>query len=772
MADPAQQIHFGDEIKPMRSNRSNGLAFGDVLAESKVSQAATSHDFEEKALEIANEDLNKKKQTYTGWMLMWLAYQSVGVIYGDIGTSPLYVYSSTFTNHPSYDDLVGALSIIIWTLTLMVSVKYVFIVLSADDDGEGGTFALHSLLARYAHIVQLDPKISGMVKMERHDTNELRPSNNNIRTFIEGSAVARVVLKFLGVVGVSMVMSDGVLTPAQSVLGAIQGIEVAQPGISTSTIVGTTCAILILLFAIQPFGTTKIASAFAPIVIIWLLFNMCTGIYNLAQYDHTVLKAFSPYFAGAYFMRNKEEGWQSLGGLLLAFTGVEALFADLGAFSKRAVQISWLGFTYPCLLLAYIGQAAYISQDTTRTAYANPFFNTVPPGTFYFALVIAVLAAIVASQAMITASFQLLSQVMRLSYFPHIKTVHTSKLFHGQTTRLGNAYGVCVIFVTFITTCMVSLVAIIIWRINVLIVLIFFLIFATLDGIYLSSALRKVPTGAWFTLLLASILSSIFILWRYGKEQQWTSESQDRIPPSHFITSDPLTPNLNFLTAAFGSAPLTTVPSIGIFFDKIGDQLPIVFTQFVRKFCATPEIIIFLHMRPLSIPHVPDTHRYVIQRTSIPSCYRITIRHGYTDDIITPSIGSTLISQLILFITREQATFTGLQSHLGTSEKENYNIQSPLPTSNSNANATNILHTPTIQAELDKIQHAASNQIVYVLGKEQMKIARRGGKNIRNWIRSAVLWVFLWMRENSRGKMADLDLPVEGLVEVGFVKVI
>ncbi|RAL59762.1 hypothetical protein DID88_000391 [Monilinia fructigena] len=383
-----------------------------------------------------------------------------------------------------------------------------------------------------------------------------------------------------------MVMSDGVLTPAQSVLGAIQGIEVAKPDISTSTIIGTTCAILILLFAIQPFGTTKIATTFAPIVMIWLLFNMCTGIYNLAQYDHTVLKAFSPYFAGQYFMRNKEEGWKSLGGLLLAFTGVEALFADLGAFSKRAVQISWLGFTYPCLLLAYIGQAAYISRDATGTAYTNPFFNTVPPGTLYFALVIAILAAIVASQAMITASFQLLSQVMRLSYFPHIKTVHTSKLFHGQvymplanwllmigtvvvtavysnTTRLGNAYGVCVIFVTFITTCMVSLVAIIIWRVNVfIIVLVFFLVFAALDVVYLSSALIKVPTGAWFTLLLASILSCIFVLWRYGKEQQWTSEAQDRISPSSFMIFDPKYPKSGFLTAAFGSHPITTVRAL------------------------------------------------------------------------------------------------------------------------------------------------------------------------------------------------------------------
>ena len=156
------------------------------------------------------------------------------------------------------------------------------------------------------------------------------------------------------------------------------------------------------------------------------------GIYNLAKFDHSVLKAFSPYFAGAYLVRNGEAGWKSLGGLLLAFTGVEALFADLGAFSKRAIQLSWLAFAFPCLLLAYIGQAAHISHDVTQVAYSNPFFHTVIPGTFYFSLVIAILAAIVASQAMITAAFQILSQVMAMSYFPHIKTVHVSKKFHGQ----------------------------------------------------------------------------------------------------------------------------------------------------------------------------------------------------------------------------------------------------------------------------------------------------------------------------------------------------
>ena len=158
-------------------------------------------------------------------------------------------------------------------------------------------------------------------------------------------------------------------------------------------IVGVSCAILVLLFLAQPLGVHRLAGGFAPIVIVWLLFNLCCGIYNLVRYDHTVLKAFSPQFAFDFFRRNKEEGWRMLGGLLLAFTGVEALFADLGAFSKRAVQLSWLFLAFPCLLMAYIGQAAYISQDATGLAFTNPFFNTVIPGTFYFGLVLAILAA-------------------------------------------------------------------------------------------------------------------------------------------------------------------------------------------------------------------------------------------------------------------------------------------------------------------------------------------------------------------------------------------
>ena len=264
----------------------------------------------------------------------------------------------------------------------------------------------HKLIAErfQANIVKRDPKELSMVKFQRHLSSDLGKSTRTMRSGIENSALAKGLLKLIGVLGVSLVMSDGVLTPAQSVLGAIQGLNVVNPSLTSGTIVGISCGILIVLFLIQPFGTSKLSTTFAPIVVVWLLFNAAFGIYNLVVFDHSVLKAFSPYFAGEYLVRNGTDGWKSLGGILLAFTGCEALFADLGAFSRRAIQLSWCTFCFPCLLLAYIGQAAFLSVNPM--AYSNPFFNSVPPGLFWPSQIIAILAAIVASQAMITATFQ------------------------------------------------------------------------------------------------------------------------------------------------------------------------------------------------------------------------------------------------------------------------------------------------------------------------------------------------------------------------------
>ncbi len=309
-----------------------------------------------------------------------------------------------------------------------------------------------------------------------------------------------------------------------------------------------------------------------------------------------------------------------------------------------------------------------------------------------------------------------------------------------QTTSLGNAYGVCVIMVTFITTCMVSLVALIVWRFNALIVLFFFLAFGCLDGVYMSSALTKVPNGAWFTLMLAVVLSTIFIIWRFGKEQQWTAEAEDRIPASVLLTTN--SEGETRLTQAFGGGKVSTVSGVGIYFDKIGDMIPIVFSQFVRKFAARPEIVVFFHLRGLPVPSIPESERYVVSRTTIPSCYRLTVRHGYTDAVVNPDLGGMVMEQLVLFITR--GNHSTLEDNSSASSKQ---------------------HSPVVQAELNVIERAQAAQVIYIMGKEQMKV-KPGSNFARRWL----LELFLWIRENSRTKMASQNIPTESLVEVGFVK--
>jgi KUP system potassium uptake protein len=201
------------------------------------------------------------------------------VIYGDIGTSPLYVFSSTFTEPPNRIDLLGVLSLVLWSVTLMVTVKYILVILHADNDGEGGTFSTYSLLSRYANIANRDPREASLIRMQRYNTNDLGRSTKTIRSGMEGSKFFRALLKTIGVLAVSMVMADGVLTPAQSVLGDID----------KSTIIGVTCAILILLFVVQPLGISKLTIVFSPIVMVWLLLNAGFGVYNLAKYGHSLL---------------------------------------------------------------------------------------------------------------------------------------------------------------------------------------------------------------------------------------------------------------------------------------------------------------------------------------------------------------------------------------------------------------------------------------------------------------------------------------------------
>lgn len=431
---------------------------------------------------------------------------------------------------------------------------------------------------------------------------------------------------------------------------------------------------------------------------------------------------------------------------------------------------------------------------------------------------ISILAAIVASQAMITSTFQLLIQVMRLSYFPHIKVVHTSRQFHEQvyvpmanwllligtvivtavynnTTSLGNAYGVCVIGVTFLTTCMVTLVALIVWRLSVFLVLPVFLVFVALDGAYMSSVLTKVPRGAWFTIVLSAILSSIFILWRFGKEAQWTAEATDRLPPTALLTNTPNSRNPHGtlrLASEFGHTPLATVPGLGIFFDKTGNGttvLPPAFAHFVRKFASRPAVVIFFHMRPLPVASISLAERYVVTRVGsnaqsravLPNCYSVVLRHGYADDVLHPDMAHDLVVQIEKAVSRIIRHKSSSPATVDITAGDADDISPATATATTTATTTaTATATPTddddvaVEEELATLHEAALSQVVYILGKEVLCVGKPAAGKTR-WgprylTRNLLLEMYLWIRENSRTKLADLAINVDKLVEVGFLK--
>lgn len=332
---------------------------------------------------------------------------------------------------------------------------------------------------------------------------------------------------------------------------------------------------------------------------------------------------------------------------------------------------------------------------------------------------------------------------------------------------------------------MVSLVALVVWRLHFSIVLCGFLVFATLDGIYLSSALTKVPDGAWFTLGLAVALSSIFVLWRFGKENQWHAEAEDRVPPSHLLAEQPNESEKDGrgsvlrLAPGLGGAPITRLRGVGIFFDKTGGPhgTPTVFIQYLQKFQAATSVVVFFHIRPLSVPTVAAEHRFSVSRcfplagssSALRHTYRITIRHGYSDNVLTSDLGLLLYENLREFVIREGA----VERHAYDPATVAASDSSP-SSSSSSSSPTPPLATDqqqTVCKDLDAIQAAYEEQVVYIVGKEQMRI--NGKARIpKGWARRIALAAFLWLRSNTGSKVANMDLDVEKLVEVGFVKVI
>jgi KUP system potassium uptake protein len=398
---------------------------------------------------------------------------------------------------------------------------------------------------------------------------------------------------------------------------------------------------------------------------------------------------------------------------------------------------------------------------------------------------------------------------MKLSYFPQIKVVHTSKTFHGQlyvpvvnwllmigtvlvagiynnTTSLGNAYGVCVMFVTFFDSCMVTLVAILVWRIKPYYVLLPWLAIALLDGTYLSSSLTKVPDGAWLTLLLACLLACIFILWRFGKETQWFAEAEDRFPTTHFVKTNE-DGGLQ-LTEMYGAKTLSSIEGFGIFFDKAGETTPIVFSQFIRKLVSAPEVIVFFHLRPLEVPFVAADQRYHVTRLAIPNCYRLVVRHGYMDEVITPDLASLIYEKVRNHIISRALDREGEKVTVATGTSpgnlEGINNVSKLSSKTAvttesatiaDASSTFVDSEPkqsstpssasSTTSRLTVLERAFNHEVLYIIGKEQMRV-----RPSPNFLRRALLHTFLFLRDNTRPKIASLKVPQDKVIEVGFIK--
>ncbi|KAG9447320.1 hypothetical protein H6P81_013448 [Aristolochia fimbriata] len=610
-----------------------------------------------------------------------LAFQCIGVIYGDIGTSPLYVYASTFTEGiHHHDDILGVLSLILYTLILIPLVKYVLIVLWANDNGDGGTFALYSLICRYAKVSlipnhQVEDRELSNYNLDTPST-QLRRAQK-IKEKLECSKKAKIVLFIITILATSMVIGDGVLTPSISVLSAVSGIKEAAEGLSQDVVVAVSVVILILLFAAQRFGTDKVGYTFAPIVVLWFSFISLIGLYNLVKYDASVLRALNPKYIIDYFRRNGKQGWISLGGVVLCITGTEAMFADLGHFSVRAVQISFCSLVLPALSCAYIGQAAYLSKHPLNVA--DTFFKSIPKPLYWPQFVVAVAAAIIASQAMVSGAFSIIAQSLSLGCFPRVKVVHTSAKYEGQvyipevnyvlmiacifvtvgfktTEKIGHAYGIAVVAVMVITTGMVALIMLVIWKASIWAIGLFFVVFFAAETIYLSSVLYKFVQGGYLPLAFSAVLMAIMGIWHYVHNKRYMFELENK------VSSD-------YIKDLITNPHLRRMPGIGLLYSELVQGIPPIFTHFLKNVPSIHSVLVFVSIKPIPISRVALEERFLFRQVE-PREYRMfrcVARYGYNDAREKPEeFERLLVENLKQFVRQECYYLDSINPHSTT----------------------------------------------------------------------------------------------------------
>ncbi|XP_021774493.1 probable potassium transporter 13 isoform X1 [Chenopodium quinoa] len=709
-----------------------------------------------------------------------LAYQSLGIVYGDLSTSPIYVYKSTFSGklrlYEEDLEIFGILSMVFWTLTLVPLCKYIVFVLSADDNGEGGTFALYSLLCRSSKMGFFCPSQMKYAHPSYEAATSGKESRSSLalKEFFEKHYYSRLILFLVVLLGTSMVIGDGIFTPTMSVLSAVSGLKVKIPHLNEYLTLGVTCIILMGIFSLQHCGTSKVGFLFAPILVAWLLCVGGVGLYNIIHWNPGVIRAVSPYYVYKFFKVTGKVGWSSLGGVVLCITGAEAMFADLGHFSQLSLRIAFSGFVYPCLVLAYMGEAAYLSKH--REDLQSSFYKAIPESIFWPFFVIATLATVVASQAIISATFSIISQCRALKCFPRVRMVHTSDDIYGRiyipeanwilmvlclavvlgfrdTDKIGNAYGLAVITVMFVTTCLMFLIIVTVWKKHVLVALFFVLFFGSIELSYMSACLIKIHQGGWVPLVSSLVILCLMSLWKYGTMKKQAFEHQNKVGLDRFLT---LGPSLGVLR----------VPGIGLIYSNVTSGVPPMFSHFVANFPAFHQVLIFVTIEILLIPRVPVNERLVIGRVGPPELhiFRCTVRYGYKDTRDSYDFESKLIDEVAEFLQHGPHDRETLTSPNNVADTDAAPEGGAVTVGRRRVRFREVEPSgPNVNVK--KLMEARQSGVAYMIGNTCV-VAREESSFFK---KIAINIVYRFLRQNCRRPAVALGIPHTSLIEVGMV---
>ncbi|WP_218036208.1 MULTISPECIES: potassium transporter Kup [Sphingobium] len=563
-----------------------------------------------------------------------LALGALGVVFGDIGTSPLYALKESFVgHHPLAVDpahIYGVLSLVFWTMTLIVTVKYVFIIMRADNHGEGGSMALLALISRKLGESRWTPTIA-----------------------------------ILGVLAAALFYGDAIITPAVSVLSAVEGLETVNDGLAPF-VLPIAIIILIGLFLIQKHGTARVGALFGPIMVVYFLVLAALGILNIVRHPG-IVAIVNPMWAVHFFALDAKLAFLALGSVVLAVTGAEALYADMGHFGRKAISIAWLYAAFPCLLLNYMGQGALL-LDLPEAA-ENPFFLLAPDWARLPLVILATVATVIASQAVISGAFSVTQQAVQLGFLPRLKIAHTSASAAGQiyvplvnwallflvvllvlgfqsSSNLAAAYGIAVTGTMFITTCMMAVLTFSVWRWNRLLAAMATGLFLLVDGTYFLSNATKIPDGGWFPLLVAAVVFIVLTTWSTGRKIM-----------NFYLMEGAMEVEL-FIQSVSGS--LKRVPGTAIFLNSRVEGVPPALLHNVKHNKVLHERVIILTVRTEGVPHLPLHGRSEVSDLGA-GFYRVVLRHGFMEEVDIPAAmkavdgcgGPINVSQTSYFLSRQ-----------------------------------------------------------------------------------------------------------------------